>query len=199
MSRKSSPFLYKFLRPFFTAFFKLYFHPKYVNKEVVLKEGACVLAGNHKHALDPIFVDTCTKRVVHTLAKKDLHDGCLGWFFRAVGTIPVDLHADRNKGALNDAIDYLKEGYIVNVSPEAKRNYTEEILLKFKPGAVVMGQRAECPVIPYSIVGDYRFRSRNLTITFGEPIDVTNLSVEEANGILFDKVKELLIEAKEHM
>ena len=36
-----------------------------------------------------------------SLAKKDLHDGKFGWFFRAIGTIPVDLHAEHNKDALN--------------------------------------------------------------------------------------------------
>lgn len=189
---KNNATLYKILRPGLGIAFKLFFHPVIVNKEFIPDEGAGVIAGNHKHALDPILVDACTKRVVHTLAKKDLHDGPFGWFFRMMGTIPVDLRAERNKDALQAAIAYLQEGELINVSPEAKRNFTEEILLPFKPGAVVMAGRTGCKITPYAITGDYKFRSKNLKIVFGEPLDVAGMSVEEANGLLFQRVLELL-------
>ncbi|MBE5806583.1 MAG: 1-acyl-sn-glycerol-3-phosphate acyltransferase [Clostridiales bacterium] len=188
--------IYKILRPIFSIIFKTYYNPTIINNEYIPKNGAIVIAGNHKHALDPILVDTCTKRVVHTLAKKELHDGKFGWLFRAVGTIPVDLKAKQNKQALKSAIEYLNEGELINVSPEAKRNYTSEILLPFKVGAVVMAQRTNSKIVPYSIVGDYKFRSRNLKITFGEPIDVSKLSVEEANKLLYEKIKELILNSK---
>ncbi len=185
---------YKIFRPIFTLLFKAYYNPTIINKEYIPDTGAAVIAGNHKHALDPILVDVCTKRVVHTLAKKDLHDGKFGWFFRAIGTIPVDLKATHNKQALISAIEYLKKDALINVSPEAKRNYTQEILLPFKPGAVVMAQKTGCKIVPYSITGEYKFRSSDLKITFGKPLDVSSLTVDEANSILYNKVKELLTE-----
>jgi len=193
MNDKTS-LVYKFLRPGFTLIFKVLFNPHYINKDIIPREGKVVIAGNHKHALDPIFVDSSTKRVIHTLAKKELHDSPFGWFFRAVGSIPVDSRAKHNKGALDAAINYLNEGYAINVSPEGARNYTEEILLPFKPGAVVMAQRTGCKVIPYSITGDYKFRSRDLLICYGEPLDVSQMSVEDANALLFETIKKLLIE-----
>ena len=192
----SKEIAYKALRPVFTFIFKTIYNPKIINKEYIPKDGAAVIAGNHKHALDPIFVDVCTKRVVHTLAKKDLHDGVFGWFFRAIGTIPVDLRAKHNKQSLVSAIEYLQNGALINVSPEAKRNYTEEILLPFKVGSVVMAQRTNCKIVPYSITGDYKFRSKNLKITFGKPLDVSNMTVDEANELLFNTVKQLLIDAQ---
>ena len=195
--KKEKNTIYKILRPIFTVIFKLYYNPTIINKENIPKEGAAVIAGNHKHALDPILVDVCTNRVIHTLAKKDLHDGKFGFFFRAIGSIPVDLKAKTNKESLVSAIDYLNNGALVNVSPEAKRNYTKEILLPFKPGAVVMAQRTNCNIIPYSIMGNYNFRSKNLKITFGEPINVSTLTVDEANNLLFEKIKELLLKTKE--
>lgn len=192
--KKNNDILYKILRPIFTCIFKIYYSPTIINKNYIPLEGAAVIAGNHKHALDPILVDVCTKRVVHTLAKKDLHDGKFGWLFKSVGTIPVDLKAKHNKDALNSAIQYLQKGQLINVSPEAKRNYTNEVLLPFKVGTVVMANRTNTPIIPYAITGDYKFRSKNLKITFGKPIDVSNLEVEQANELLYKKVKELLIE-----
>ena len=191
--KKSDDFFYRLMQPIFTFIFKTIFNPQLINKEYIPEDGKCVIAGNHKHVLDPILVDVCTKRVVHTLAKKDLHDGPFGWFFRAAGTIPVDLHEGHNKAALDSAIDYLNQDYLINVSPEGKRNFTKEILLPFKYGAVVMAKRTGCKIVPYSITGDYKFRSKNLRIYFGEPLDVSEMEVEEANQLLFNKVKELLI------
>lgn len=191
--KKNKDIIYKILRPIFTSIFKIYYNPTIINKNYIPKKNSAVIAGNHKHALDPILVDICTKRVVHTLAKKDLHDGKFGWLFKAVGTIPVDLKAKHNKEALNYAIDYLDEGQLINVSPEAKRNYTNEILLPFKVGAVVMAKKTNSPIIPYAITGNYKFRSKNLKIIFGKPLNVSNYTVEEANEILYKKVKELLL------
>lgn len=192
--KNKDAFLYKIIQPLIRPIFKLYYNPTIVNKDYIPSEGSAVIAGNHKHALDPILVDACTGRVVHTLAKKDLHDGPFGGFFKAIGTIPVDLHAEHNKEALNSAIDYLKEGNLINLSPEAKRNYTDEVLLPFKFGAVVMAKKTNSMIIPYSITGDYRFRSKDLKIVFGKPLDVSALSVEEANDLLYKTVKQLILD-----
>lgn len=197
-NRQKNPLLYKIIRTIFYVPFMAVYRPKIVNQSLIPKEGRVVLAGNHKHALDPILVDCCTNRTVHTLAKKDLHDGIFGWLFRGVGTIPVDLHAAHNPAALDQSVAYLKNDCMINVSPEAKRNYTDEILLPFKYGAVVMAKRAQSRIIPYAITGDYRFRSRNLQIRFGKPLDVGNLTVEEANTLLYNTVKELLIQEAKH-
>ena len=192
--KNKDAFLYKIIQPLIRPIFKLYYNPTIVNKDYIPSEGSAVIAGNHKHALDPILVDACTGRVVHTLAKKDLHDGPVGGFFKAIGTIPVDLHAEHNKEALNSAIDYLKEGNLINLSPEAKRNYTDEVLLPFKFGAVVMAKKTNSMIIPYSITGDYRFRSKDLKIVFGKPLDISALSVEEANVLLYETVKQLILD-----
>ncbi|RKM56354.1 1-acyl-sn-glycerol-3-phosphate acyltransferase [Butyrivibrio sp. X503] len=196
---KEKAYLYKIMRPVSYWLFRIVYNPTIVNERNIPAEGRCVIAGNHKHALDPILVDCCTKRVVHTLAKKDLHDGIFGWFFRAIGTIPVDLHAEHNRDALEQAVDYLNNDALINLSPEAKRNYTDEILLPFKYGAVVMAKRTGSMIVPYSITGDYKFGKNNLKIVFGDPIDVSKLDVEEANKLLFDKVKKLIIENRENV
>lgn len=193
MKNSNHVWLYKIMRMVFYLPFRLFFNPQIINKQYIPSDGACVIAGNHKHALDPILVDVCTKRVVHTLAKKDLHDGFFGWFFKLIGTIPVDLKSEHNKQALDCAVSYLNNGNLINVSPEAKRNYTDEILLPFKFGAVVMAKRTNSKIVPYAITGDYKFRSKNLKIYFDKPIDVSALSVEEANQLLFDTVKKLII------
>ena len=70
MAKNKGAFLYKVMQPILKVIFKAYYNPSVINKEYIPVKGKAVIAGNHKHALDPILVDICTTRVVHTLAKK---------------------------------------------------------------------------------------------------------------------------------
>jgi len=185
-------YAYRIMRPFITVLFKLYYNPIIEGKDNIPKKEAVIIAGNHKHALDPIFVDVCTKRSIHTLAKKELFVGRMGFFFKLIGSIPVKLSAKRNRVALKRAIGYLNDDVLVNLSPEAKRNFTDELLLPFKYGAAYMAKKTRKKIVPYSITGDYRFRSKNLKIEFGEPIDTEGLTVEEANERLYGDITALL-------
>ena len=187
--------VYKLLRAVFKPLFHILYRPVIVGRENIPSDGAAVIAGNHKHALDPILVDVCTKRVVHTLAKKDLHDGRFGAFFRGAGTIPVDLHSAHNPAALDAAIKVLRAGGLINVSPEAKRNYTNELLLPFKFGAAVMSHRTDAPVIQYAITGDYRLFRRGIRIVFGAPILAGEREPDEINRELYDTIAALLRES----
>ena len=83
-------------------------------------------------------------------------------------------------------------GQLVNLSPEAKRNYTDELLLPFKFGAAVLSQRTGVPIIPYAIAGTYKpFRGR-ITICFGEPIYPEGRTPEEINRQLYETIAGLL-------
>jgi len=184
--------LYRVLRPFLITLFKLWYNPTIEGKLFIPEEGAAVIAGNHKHALDPVFVYASTKRTVRTLAKKELFKGVFGRFFHAIGSIPTDTDAEHNPDAFSVALEKLKEGNLINISPEAGRNYTSEVLLPFKYGAVVLTKRADCKLVPYAVTGDYKFRSKNLKITFIEPLDIKDLDIEDSNVLLFNTIKDLL-------
>lgn len=196
--KEKKAYLYRFIRFICKPLFKLVFRPKIVGREYIPVEGSAVIAGNHKHALDPILIDVSTDRIVRTLAKKELHDGIFGFVFRGVGCIPVDLHSKENKAALAAAVEKLREGSVVNVSPEAKRNYTDELLLPFKYGAVSMAKKSDSPIIPYAITGDYKLFSKNLTVVFGEPFYIGDMELFEANKKLYNRILELMISATDH-
>lgn len=191
--KSNKAYLYRLIRFIFKPVFKIVFRPKIIGAENIPDNGKGVIAGNHKHALDPILIDICTKRVVRTLAKKELHDGLFGFFFRGVGTIPVDLHSKENRSALRSAVEALCDGELVNVSPEAKRNYTNELLLPFKYGAVSMAKKSDAPIVPYAITGDYRLFSKNLTIIFGKPFYVSEKELSDTNRKLYNHILELMI------
>ena len=57
---------YKIIRPLVKIFFLLY-NPKIEGKENIPREGRIVLAGNHTHLFDCLFLIVSTKRAVHFL------------------------------------------------------------------------------------------------------------------------------------
>lgn len=189
--------LYRIARPFFALATKLVYNPTRINNQVIPKKGPVILAGNHKHKYDPFFVGYSTNRVVHILAKPKAYKGAIGPLIKNMGTITVDPNSDAKKSPVDLAVEYLQKGEIVNLSPEGTRNRTDEILLPFKPGAVVMAQRANVGIIPYAITGSYD-NPKDIQIEFGSPLDVQNLPVEEANQLLYEEVKKLILRGKKH-
>ena len=194
MGMMSENIAYQSCRAVLAPLFRLVYHPVIIGAEKIPAEGPVILAGNHKHAFDPLLVDISTKRTVHALAKSELFQGAGGFFFSAIGAIPVDLEAAKNPDAYASAKEALLKGEAVNISPEAARNYTDQILLPFKTGAVRLARETGTPILPYCIVGDYRFRSQNLKIVFGEPLEIHEDDVRAANQKLYDAVEALLKE-----
>lgn len=188
---KSNNFWYSFLRIITTPFFKLYFNPKIINKEVIPSTGAFIICGNHLTFMDQFPVVISTKRVIHWMAKKEHFDGKFGFFFKNTGCIRVDREAHDGK-AKKEALEYLKLGSAVGLFPEGTRNRTKEELLEFKKGAVKMAQEKNVPIIPFAITGDFKFRSKNLILRFGNPIHVReNDDIENANNILRETILNL--------
>ena len=60
-----------------------------------------------------------------------------------------------------------------------------------------MAKRTSSKIVPYSITGNYKFRSKNLKIVFGEPIDVKKMNVEDANKLLYKTIKKLILDNRE--
>ena len=189
-------YLYGILRPFLSTLFKLYYHPTIIGKENIPKDGSLIMAGNHIHIFDPILVGSSTKRRMYSLAKKELFKGGFGFFFRATGCIPID-RKGKNEESKQMAIECLNEGNMLYIAPEGTRNKTDKILLDFKYGAVSLAHKTNTKILPYSITGDYKFRSKNLKIVFDNPFSVDNLTLQESNELLYNKVKKLIIDNKD--
>ena len=67
-------------------------------------------------------------------------------------------------------------------------------MLPLKKGTVAMAQKADAYIVPCGLTGDYKFRSKNLTIRYGEPFKVGNMTLEEANAKLRDEIGKLMLE-----
>ena len=184
---------YKFLTPFMRPLFRFFYTPKIIGAENIPQDCALVIAGNHKHVYDQCLTIMATKRVIHYMAKKEYFEGKLAPFFRLVGCIPVDRSRKDFSSAMS-AMRVLKDGGAIGMFPEGTRNKTEDFLLRFKTGAVSMAKKSDAYILPFGLTGDWKFRSKNLTVRFGKPFKVGDMTVEEANRKLYHEVESLMLE-----
>lgn len=185
---------YSLLTPIMRVLFKLYYNPKIINKEVIPKEGPVLIVGNHKHIYDQCLTIMATKRVIHYMAKKEYFDGKMAWFFKLVGCIPVD-RSIKDHNATDKALNVLNSGGAIGLFPEGTRNKTKDVfLLPFKFGTVSMAKKTNATIVPFGLTGDYKFRSKNLTIRYGTPFKVGDMDLEDANKKLYEEVERLMRE-----
>ena len=183
---------YKIFRGVLGPIFRFYYHPTVINKEVVPKEGPILICANHKHLYDQCGIIISTKRIIHYMAKKEYFDSAkTRWFFKAAGCISVN-RQEHDDTAKNAALNVLNKNGAIGIFPEGTRNKTKEFLLPFKFGAVSMAKKTGATIVPVGITGDYVFRSKNLTIRFGEPFKVDDMTLEEANAKLTEEVGKLM-------
>lgn len=193
MNRKV-PILYYIGRAVLGPIFRFYYNPKVIGKENIPKTGAILIVGNHKHLYDQCLTIISTKRGIHYMAKKEYFDNKkVAWFFKATGCISVD-RSKKDEKSVSLATDVLKDNGAVGLFPEGTRNKTNEFLLPFKFGAVSMASKTDAYLVPFGITGDYKFRSKNLTIRYGKPFKVEKSNLEEANNRLYNEVKKLMEE-----
>ena len=194
MMSNKTPFLYKLSKIVLGAIFKLYYNPKIVGKEHIPKDGPIIVAGNHKHLYDQCLTILSTKRCLHYMAKREYFDNKkVAWFFKGTGCISVD-RSRKDPEAKQKALDILKENGAIGIFPEGTRNRTKELLLPFKFGAVSMASKTDSYIVPFAITGDYKFRNKNLKITYGKPFKVKNMELEQANDKLYKEIEKLLKE-----
>lgn len=198
--KKEKEFGFKFAKVLLSPIYKLCYHPKVIGASKIPKDGPILLCGNHRHVLDQMPVLISTKRVVHYMAKKEYFTGKLAWFFKMVGCIPVD-RSIHDESAKTRALNVLKNNGAIGIFPEGTRNKTigtkdEVLLLPFKFGAVSMAKKTDATIVPFGLMGDHTVKNKNLTLVFGEPFKVGDMTLEVANKKLEESIRALALKAE---
>ena len=184
-------YLYKICKIIYIVLLKILYRPKVYGIENIPKEGSLIFAGNHKHAVDPTVVMSSTDRIVHYMAKEELFKGLHGKLFEKIGLIKIYRNKS-NPYAVLQAEKILNNGGTIGIFPEGTRNRTEQELLKFRHGAVVIAKKTNSNIVPFAIKGQYKLFRKGLVLEFGKPINVTNMEVNEANELLRNEVLKLI-------
>ena len=193
-TKKKKFFMYHVYRVVLGFIFKLYYNPKIINKSAIPKDGPIIIVGNHKHVYDQCLTIIATKRSIRYMAKKEYFDNKkLAWFFKSAGCIPVD-RSKKDNASVTSALEVLNDGGAIGLFPEGTRNKTKEFLLPFKFGAVSMASKTNATIVPFGLTGDYKFRSKNLTVRYGKPFKVGKMDLEKANQKLYKEVEKLMKE-----
>jgi 1-acyl-sn-glycerol-3-phosphate acyltransferase len=129
--------------------------------EHVPTTGGAVMAINHTGYLDFTFAGLAAQpagRLVRFMAKKEVFDHKVsGLLMRGMRHIPVDRGS--GAGSYAAAVQYLRDGEIVGVFPEATISQSFD-LKDFKTGAARMAMEAGVPLLPCLIWGSQRIMTK---------------------------------------
>ena len=184
---------YRLIKPLLIFLIYTLYRPTVVGRENIPKEGPLVLAGNHTKWLDPeTLCAVVRRRQVHFLAKIELFKGPSHIITWGMGAIPVNRKI-HDHGALDYAIEALKNGLCIGIFPEGTINRTDDVIMPFKIGAVKMSKEANATLVPFAITGEYKLFRKGIKIEFLKPIEVED-DLNKTNQKLMDAVSKKLIE-----
>ncbi len=140
-------------------------------------QGPFLILSNHQSALDPLCIQTRTRRIVHSMTKStQFSKPFFRWLLPRLRAFPtrrykVDPHAVRV------TLRLLGAGEGVCIYAEGERTWTGE-LQPLRSGTIRVALKAGVPVIPCGISGAFRsrprwsgtFRRTDVLVRFGEPI-----------------------------
>jgi len=141
---------YAFAHGVLRLLWKLLWRVEFRGLENVPEQGGFILCCNHLHGLDPtvICLGVPSSLPVRFIGKEELFRH--GWqrllFQRLLGAFPVSRGAG-DMGAVNTAIDIVRQGGVLGIFPEGTRS-RDGSLLRFKSGLSLMAQQSGGDVLP---------------------------------------------------
>src|SRR5665213_4115052 len=108
---------------------RLVFRPRVVGREHVPRDGAVIVASNHRSFIDSVVITLVAPRSVSFLAKSDYFTGTgfRGWitrsFFVSIGAVPVDRSGGQAaQDALDAGLQVLEAGDAFAIYPAGTRS-----------------------------------------------------------------------------
>ena len=146
--------------------------------ENVPDAGPFFMVANHESVLDPLIIQSCCPRVLHTFTKSSQFKGRVWrWLLPRVRAFPVRRY-QVDPQAVRIALRRLRAGEAVGVFPEGERAW-DGVLQPFRRGTLRLLLRTGVPVVPAGISGSYdawprwsrSFRRGEIHVRFGEPLE----------------------------
>jgi 1-acyl-sn-glycerol-3-phosphate acyltransferase len=185
--------LYAVVRAILQPLLRSYFRMRITGTEHIPREGAAIIAPNHKSFWDSFFVALATPRHVRFMAKTELIEGRAGRLLVRLGAFPVR-RGRSDADALETAEEILRQGGLLALFPEGTRVRDPDALGEPRRGAGRLALESGAPLVPAAISGtDHLWagpvpKPKRVQVAFSEPIPVERLpSTPEAAGELIEE------------
>ena len=185
--------LYAVVRGVIVPAMRLYFGLSVSGAERIPREGAAIVAPNHKSFWDSFFIAAATRRHLRFMGKSELFEGRMGRMFVRLGAFPVR-RGQSDDDALETAREILRQGGLLALFPEGTRIRDPDELGEPRRGAARLALESGAPLVPAAITGTERLfvgplpRPTRVRVAFAEPIDVAGIQPSpEAAGELLDE------------
>ncbi|MDR7856186.1 lysophospholipid acyltransferase family protein [Tissierella sp.] len=164
--------LYFFIKRVANVLFRLIFRIEVFGKDNITKEGRVILCSNHINNLDPFLLSIIFPRQIFWMAKRQLFKfKLIAYLLNKLGVFPVD-RDEADLSAIKNSLKVLKKENVLGIFPEGTR--VKEINLEnAKPGIALISIKAQAPILPVYIDGNYRLFSK-IRVYIGESIDFSN-------------------------
>lgn len=153
-------------------------HPE--GSENLPAQGPAIVCSNHRSNFDPVVLGAGLRRPLRFMAKIELFRvPLLRPLITALGAFPVNRGA-HDREAISTAVRVLKEGGVLAMFPEGKRQKAEGELQRFQSGAARIALKTGAPVLPAAIVCKGKIRAfKRKTVRYGKLISVQELGLRE--------------------
>jgi 1-acyl-sn-glycerol-3-phosphate acyltransferase len=186
-----------------TPILRVVYRVRVEGREHLPREGAVILAANHRSFLDSIFIPLIVRRRVTFVAKAEYFDDPkTAWFFRAVGQIPIRREGgSASEGALAAATDVLEHGGVFGIYPEGTRT-RDGLLHKGKTGVARLALSTGAPIVPVGLIGTDECQPtdaklprlfRKVTIRFGPPLAMEHYVGREHDRLVLRQITDELM------
>jgi glycerol-3-phosphate dehydrogenase (NAD(P)+) len=170
---------------------RLWFRLGRTGREHIPREGAVILAANHRSFLDPFVIGCCVRRPFYFVAKRELFERRFaGWLLNALGAFPIR-RGDSDEEAMATARAVLERGDALVIFPEGTR-IRSGALGNPRRGVGRLALETGAPVVPIAIRGSEHarrgivIRPAKVSLRIGRPLTFPRLG--HASGRLAGEV-----------
>ena len=201
---QDAPRLYRTLKRVLPSLANPYFHVETEGLEHIPQRDPAILACNHLSFIDSILLPLNVPRPVYFLGKADYWDSWrTRWFFQGTGVVPIRRGGGaQSENSLKTGVEILRRGDLLGIYPEGTRS-PDGRLYRGKTGPARMALEAEVPIVPCAVIGTnqamptgtYRPRRAQVTVRYGEPLDLSRYHEERHDPfVLRSATDELMYE-----
>ena len=185
--------LYRFVRLLVAPVLRLWFRVHVEGRERLPREGAVIIAPNHKSFLDPFFIALLTPRRLRYMAKIEMFRPPFAGLLVRLGAFPVR-RGEADADALETARLLLEQGEAVVVFPEGTRVDEPDALGSPHGGAARLSLETGAPIVPTAVAGTAALwigpvpKPRRVRIAFLPAVEPGALGVTDPHQLIDEYV-----------